>query len=223
MMLAYRPNPVATVRPATLADVPRLVEMNRAAYPELVADDVVWNAAQLREHLARFPAGQRLALLDGAVAGAISTFVVRRGRDPLAQHTWLDITDHGTFASHDSGGDTLYLADVYVDPAAWGKRVGTTLYGALFSLCGELGLKRVVAGGRLWGYHEHAGRMTPDQYVERVLRGELRDRVLDSQVRAGFEVKGILVGYLADPRSRDYATLLEWVRPAGEAAKPVTS
>jgi ribosomal protein S18 acetylase RimI-like enzyme len=213
-MLAYSANPTTLVRTAKQLDVPRLVAMNHAAYPELVAENVVWNAAQLHAHLARFPQGQVVAELGGAVMGAISTFIVPRKRDPLAQHTWLDITDDGTFASHDSEGDTLYLADIYVDPAAWRRRVGHTLYGALWGLCAALGLRRVVAGGRLWGYHEHAEAMTPQEYVERVVRGEIRDRVLGSQLKAGFEVRGILVGYLADPRSRDYATLLEWVRPA---------
>jgi GNAT superfamily N-acetyltransferase len=132
----------------------------------------------------------------------------------MAQHTWLDITDDGTFASHDRRGDTLYLADVYVDPAAWGKRVSEALYAAMRETCVALGLRRVVAGGRLWGYHEYADAMTPQEYVERVLRGEIRDRVLGSQLKAGFRVRGILVGYLRDPRSRDYATLLEWVSPA---------
>jgi GNAT superfamily N-acetyltransferase len=214
MMLAYHPRPGLSVRTATASDVPRLVEMNRAAYPELVADNVVWNASQLGEHLTRFPRGQVVACLDGAIMGAISTFVVPRSRDPLAQHTWLDITDDGTFTGHDPAGDTLYLADVYVDPAAWGKRVGHALYAALFGLCASMGLRRVVAGGRLWGYHEYASSLKPEEYVERVRKGELRDRVLNSQLRAGFEVRGILVGYLPDPRSRDFATLLEWVRPS---------
>jgi GNAT superfamily N-acetyltransferase len=200
------------VRPATAADVPRLAEMNRAAYPELVAANVVWNEAQLHAHLERFPEGQQVVVLDGVVSGAISTLVVPPSRNPMAQHTWLDITDDGTFASHDRRGDTLYLADVYVHPAAWGKRVGETLYAAMRDTCVALGLRRVVAGGRLWGYHEYAHAMTPEDYVERVLRGNIRDRVLGSQLKAGFAVRGILVGYLGDPRSRDYATLLEWVR-----------
>ncbi len=144
--------------------------------------------------------------------GAISTFIVARDRDPLAQHTWLDITDEGTFARHDPGGDTLYLADIYVDPSGWGKGVAQDLYGALRGLCGSLGLRRVVAGGRLWRYHEHAARLTPEEYVGRCLKGQLRDRVLGSQIKAGFVVRGILVEYLRDPRSCDYATLLEWVR-----------
>ena len=203
------------VRRATAADVPRLVEMNHAAYPELVEANVVWSAEQLHGHLARFPEGQLVAVLDGAIMGAISTFVVPPSRDPMAQHTWLDITDDGTFASHDRRGDTLYLADVYVDPTAWGKRVGETLYSAMRDTCRALGLRRVVAGGRLWGYHEYAGAMTAEEYVESVLRGDIRDRVLGSQLKAGFKVRGILVGYLRDPRSSDYATLLEWVNEAG--------
>jgi hypothetical protein len=212
MAAAYLQQSV-TIRPATAADVPRLVAMNHAAYPELVEENVVWNAAQIHAHLARFPEGQIVAELDGTPMGAISTFIVPPSRDPMAQHTWLDITDHGTFASHDRAGDTLYLADVYVDPAGWGKRVGETLYAALRDLCVSLGLRRVVAGGRLWGYHEYADRLSAEEYVASVLRGEIRDRVLGSQIKASFTVRGILVGYLRDPRSRDYATLLEWRSP----------
>jgi len=177
----------------------------------------VWNEAQLRAHLERFPEGQLVATLDGVPMGAISTFVVPPSRDPMAQHTWLDITDEGTFASHDRRGDTLYLADVYVDPAAWGKRVGEALYTALRDLCVSLGLRRIVAGGRLWGYHEYAGAMTAQEYVDAALRGDIRDRVLGSQLKAGFAVRGLLVGYLRDPRSLDYATLLEWVKPPAAA------
>jgi GNAT superfamily N-acetyltransferase len=205
--------PSLAVRPARAADIPRLVVMNHAAYPELVEANVVWNEAQLHAHLERFPEGQLVATLDGVPMGAISTFIVPPSRDPMAQHTWLDITDDGTFASHDPGGDTLYLADVYVDPAAWGKRVGEALYAALRDTCVSLGLRRVVAGGRLWGYHEYAGVMTAQEYVDGVLRGDIRDRVLGSQLKAGFAVRGLLVGYLRDPRSCDYATLLEWVTP----------
>src|SRR5580700_9550032 len=104
--------PTLAIRPARIDDVPRLVAMNHAAYPEVVEENVVWNDRQLRLHLGRFPEGQLVAELGGIPMGAISTFIVPRGRDPLAQHSWLDITDDGTFASHDADGDTLYLADI---------------------------------------------------------------------------------------------------------------
>src|SRR5258708_11831516 len=136
--------PVRTVRRATAADVPCLVAMNHAAYPELVEENVVWSAGQIHAHLAKFPEGQLVAELDGVPMGAISTFVVPPSRDPMAQHSWLDITDDGTFASHDRRGDTLYLADIYVDPRGQGKRVGVALYAAMRDLCVALDLRRAV-------------------------------------------------------------------------------
>jgi hypothetical protein len=77
-----------------------------------------------------------------------------------------------------------------------------------------MNLKRVVAGGRLWNYHEHASALSPAEYANRVRLGKLHDKVLSSQLRAGFELRGILPEYLTDPRSRNYATLLVWEPPA---------
>jgi len=214
-----------SIRRAEIADIPRLVELNHAAYTDLLQDEVVWTAPQLAAHLVVFPEGQLVAETEGRLAGAISTLILHRGIDPLAPHTWLGVTDGGYFTRHDGGGDTLYLADVYVEPQSWGRGVGRALYGALFDLCRHLRLRRVVAGGRLWGYADVADRMTAHEYVAEVLAGKLQDRVLASQVRAGFAVRGLLRDYLHDWRSRHWASLLEWTNPdyAANAAarKPV--
>lgn len=196
------------LRKATQDDVARLVEMNHAAYPDLVEENVVYDASMIRSHLAVFPAGQLVATRDGKVVGSVSTLIVR-GKHALARHTWTQITSDGRFTDHDPDGDTLYLADIYVAPEAWGTRVGPFLYDALKALCREQSLARMVAGGRMWGYSQFAG--TAQQYVAAVQRGEVEDRVLTSQLRAGFEVRGILPGYLHDARSRSFATLLEWI------------
>ena len=199
------------VRFATTRDVGRLVELNAAAYPDLVEDGVVFDAPQLMAQQSVFPDGQIVVEKDGVVVGAIATLIVSQ-RAALAAHSWSSITSFGTFASHDPLGDTLYLADVYVDPRVRG--LGPTLYDALFRLCERRRLARVVAGGRLWGYHEVAGSMSPAAYVDEVIRGQRKDRVLGSQLRAGFVVRGILEGYLEDWRSRSYATHLQWENPA---------
>jgi GNAT superfamily N-acetyltransferase len=201
------------IRHATLVDVPRLVELNGAAYPDLIQDGVVFGEDQLRAHIERFPAGQLVAEVDGRSAGAIATFIPPPNIDPLGRHTWLGITDGGFFTRHDAAGHTLYLADVYVDPAFWGQGVSKLLYAALLGVCRELRLERVVAGGRLWGFSEVADRMTAREYVELVITGRLRDRVLNSQLRAGFRVRGLLCDYLHDWRSRNWATLLELPNP----------
>ena len=196
------------VRPASIEDVPRLVRLNAEAYPDLVADGVVFDAAQLRAQHAIFSDGQLVVEVGGRVVGAIATLIVSSSA-ALAPHSWAEITSHGTFAAHDAkGGDALYLADIYVDPEARGRGIGAALYDALFRLCERRRLARVVAGGRLWGYHEGASSMSPARYVDEVVRGLRKDRVLTSQLRAGFTVRGILASYLDDWRSAGYATHL---------------
>jgi ribosomal protein S18 acetylase RimI-like enzyme len=201
------------VRRAEPTDVSGLVELNREAYPDLILDNVVYNEKQLRAHLERFPMGQLVAEKGGQLVGAISTLIPDRRIDPLAAHTWEGITDGGYFSRHDPNGRTLYLADIYVSPQFQGQRVGTALYLAVADLCRTLKLAHVVAGGRLWGYSEVADRMRAHDYVAEVVAGRIHDRVLSSQLRAGFVVRGLLAGYLHDWRSRHWATLLEWHNP----------
>jgi GNAT superfamily N-acetyltransferase len=175
----------------------------------LVEDGVVFDAAQLMAQQAVFAEGQIVVEDAGVVVGAIATLVVPSSA-ALAPHSWVEITSHGTFASHDPRGDALYLADIYVSPTAQNRGIGKTLYDALFRLCERRRLSRVVAGGRLWGYHEVQDQVSPAQYVDEVVRGVRRDQVLTSQLRAGFSVSGVLDGYLDDWRSGSFATHLVW-------------
>jgi len=160
-----------------------------------------------------FPEGQLVAEQDGVIVGGIATLVPPRNLDALAPHTWIGITDAGTFARHDPAGDTLYLADIYVRRDAWSRGVGRALYAALFALCRRLGLARVVGGGRLYDFIDAPPSIAPADYVAQVIRGERRDRVLCSQLRAGFTVRGLLPSYLHDGRSRHCATLIVWDNP----------
>lgn len=198
------------VRDEELAE---LSALNRAAYPDLVEDGVVFTVDQLRAHRERFPEGQIVAIVDGKLVGAITTFIPPKDFDPLSQHTWMGITDAGTFARHDPRGDTLYLADIYVAKVAWGTGVGPALYAELFALCRRLGLANVVGGGRMYSYVDAPADLAPKEYVAQVLRGERKDRVLNSQLRAGFRVRGLLQDYLHDWRSRHWATLIVWDNP----------
>ena len=201
------------IRSARRDELAALAALNRAAYPDLVEDGVVFTEPQLLAHLERFPEGQLVALRDGVLVGAITTFIPPRAFDPLQPHTWMGITDAGTFARHDPRGDTLYLADIYVDRAAWGAGIGKALYTALFALCRGLGLANVVGGGRLYDFVDAPAELGVAEYVAEVMRGARRDRVLLSQLRAGFRVRGLIPGYLHDWRSRHWATLIVWDNP----------
>lgn len=207
--------PTLRLRAAGPSDHASLVALNALAYPDLVEEGVVFDRAQIAAHHGIFPEGQIVATDGDTIVGAIATLIVPGAR-ALGQHTWNEATGRGTFATHDPRGDTLYLADIYADPARRG--VGPALYQALFDLCRRKTLARVVGGGRLWGYHEVADAMTPEAYVEEVEAGVRRDRVLGSQLRAGFSVRGILRPYLDDWRSAGAASLIVWDNPAATKA-----
>lgn len=209
-----------TVRQARFDDIPALIELNRASYPDMAKENIVWAKSHLESHFRIFPQGQQVAEHQGQLVGATASLIVNMGPDPLRPHTWAGITDSGYFTNHDPHGDTLYGADVYVHPKARGKSVGAALYKARRDLCRKLNLRRILAGGRLWNYTDHTSDYTPEEYIERVKAGQLKDLVLSFQLREGFEVRGLLRNYLRDRRSRNCASLIEWTNPDYVPRKP---
>lgn len=207
------------VREATRGDVPALIELNKAAYPVLAGENIVWGETHLLSHQRVFPHGQLVAEAGGKIVGAASTLIVDLGREPLRFHTWSGITDSGYFSNHDPLADTLYGADVYVHPDARGLGVGAALYEARRQLCRRLNKRRILAGGRLWNYDEQADKMTPEEYAQRVMAGELKDLVLSFQLREGFILRGVMPNYLRDAKSHNYASLIEWLNPDYKAPK----
>lgn len=203
----------ATVREAVPSDIPALIALNKKCFPKKAEKNVVWGASQLANHMRLFPEGQLVVVVDGEVAGAVSSLIVDLGRDPLRPHTYAGITDGGYFHNHDPHGDTLYGADVYVDPARHGLRLGAALYEGRRRVCQKLNLRRILAGGRLWSYREHAAECSPEEYVKRVETGEVYDKVLSFQLREGFQVRGILRNYILDEHSCNLATFIEWLNP----------
>lgn len=203
----------ATVRLAEIADIPALIALNRKCFPTMTEEPVVWHKAQLTNHIRLFPEGQIVIEMDDKPVGAVSSLIVNLGVDPYRAHTYSGITDGGYFHNHDPQGDTLYGADVYVDPDYRNVRLGHYLYEARRQLCRRLNLRRIAAGGRIQGYHHHEHRFTPEQYVAAVENGEIRDLVLSFQLREGFIVRGVLRNYVRDPLSRNCATFIEWLNP----------
>jgi predicted amidohydrolase len=55
--------------------------------------------------------------------------------------------------------------------------------------------------------------MTPEGYVERVKAGKLADPALNAHLKAGYTVKRLLLDFMPDASSLNYATLLEWKNP----------
>jgi len=173
-----------------------------------------WTEGQLGSHLRVFPEGQLVATRadTGELAGMAASLIVLWDDYGLGA-TWRDFTGGGMFTTHDPvRGRTLYGAEVMVHPAMQGQGVGKQLYEARRALARRLGLLRIRAGARLRDYQLHAARVSPEQYVAAVVRGELVDRTLSFQLGQGFQVIGVVSGYLAhDPESLGHAAVIEWV------------
>ena len=170
-----------------------------------------WSADEFAALLRKFPEGQICIEDNGEVVAAALAIIVDYSKFG-DKHTYAKITGHGKFDTHDPEGDTLYGVDVFVDPEYRSLRLGRRLYDARKELCESLNLRAMVAGGRIPGYAQYAGEMTPAKYVEMVRNKELVDPILTFQLSNEFYVRKIIRGYLPyDSESKAYATLLEWI------------
>lgn len=213
------------VRPTTPSDIDALLKLQAQVYPTIEP----WKRDQLAHQLEIFPQGQLVAVLNGRIVGCASSLVVLWD-EWAEEHTWKQITAAGTFNTHNPAGFTLYGAEVFVDPRLRGKRLGHALYEARRKLCKQLNLRRIIACGRLPGYHGFSQQMSVDLYAKKVLWGDLVDPVLSFQLREGFRYCGIMYDYLQeDLESGGHASLIVWINPdydptkstALQPAKPV--
>ncbi|NVO86482.1 bifunctional GNAT family N-acetyltransferase/carbon-nitrogen hydrolase family protein [Hymenobacter sp. P5252] len=170
-----------------------------------------WANDEYNALIKKFPEGQICIEDNGKIVAAALAIIVEYSKFG-DKHTYAKITGNGKFDTHDSDGDTLYGVDVFVDPEYRSLRLGRRLYDARKELCESLNLRAMVAGGRIPGYSNHSGDMTPAKYVEMVRNKELTDPILTFQLANDFYVRKIIRGYLPyDSESKAYATLLEWI------------
>lgn len=203
---------LAVIRPYTAADIPALIRLQEACFPPPYPQEQLWTREQLLSHIARFPEGALCAEVCGQIVASGTTLIVRLDPDHL-QHTWSEITGDGYLTPHNPQGDTLYGVDLCVHPDWRGFGIARLIYAARFDLVRRLGLRRFCAAGRMPGYHRYADRMTPEEYVAKVVAGELTDPTLTPQLRSGLRPVAVLHGYIPDAESRDCALLMEWRNP----------
>jgi len=193
-------------------DIPKVVELQKIAFPTMAAEGVYWKPDQLTAHLQVFPEGQFVAEYHGKIVGSCSSLIVKL-KSEYEEHTWKDACGDSFFKNHNPKGDSLYGADVSSHPEHRRLGVATKLYDARKELAIKLNLRRIIAGARLINYCENAKELSPLEYVHKVMRHEIKEPVLSFQIRNGFKFIKILPNYMKDPRSLNNATFIEWKNP----------
>ena len=202
-----------TVRNIQKQDIPKIIALQRESFSDMAMYGMIWPSAFLQNHLRVFPEGQLCVELDERKIIASASSLIISLKPSYREHTWHEITGYGMFNNHDPMGNTLYGADISTHPKFQGQGIGTMLYMARKKLVIKLNLKRMVVGGRLYNYYKQANKMTPREYAQKVIAGEMHDPVLSFQLKNGFRFVKVLPDYLYDRRSLNYASFLEWVNP----------
>lgn len=190
---------------------PALAQLQRIAFPETDLD-LLFSEADLCKHVEIFPEGTFVALDGDQPVGMGAGIFVDFDFDNY-QHTLYGIAGESGIAKHNPDGAYYYGTDISVNPNYRRQGIGQKLYDLRKEVTRQYNKKGIVAGGVLPGFKTHKEQMSVEEYVDKVVAGELYDSTLSFQLRNGFVVRGILRDYFHDERSGSVAALIFWENP----------
>lgn len=188
-----------------------LEQLQRDCFPTLAMGELM-REEHFLNHCRLFPAGNFVALASERVIGLGSGFLIDFDFEQ-AQHSFKEIIDGGFYSHHDPNGDWYYGGDISVHPDFRRRGVGSLLYQARKGIVQTLKRRGIVAGGLIPGFTDYKATMSPREYVDRVVAGEIHDSTLSFQLRRGFDLRGLLEDYIQDEASDNWATLIVWENP----------
>jgi ribosomal protein S18 acetylase RimI-like enzyme len=202
----------AVIRNYEEKDFAGLTLIQQESFPPPFPSELWWNEEQLTNHVTLFPEGALCIEVNGEMAGSMTGLLVDfNPKDP--DHSWEDITDSGYIRNHNPKGNTLYVVDISVRPAFRKLGLGKWLMQSMYEVVVQLGLERLLGGGRMPNYHIYAEHMTPEKYIEAVKKGDLKDPVITFLLRCGRTPVRVVANYLDDEESHNYGVLMEWKNP----------
>ncbi len=205
------PNTEIVIQNIREAHAKDLEQLQRDCFPTLAENELMLEAHFLN-HCQLFPEGNFVALINERIVGLGSGFLIDFDFED-SQHTFQEIIDEGYYSHHQTDGDWYYGGDISVHPDFRRRGVGSKLYEARKDIVKKLNRKGIVAGGLIPDYVNHKDTLTPREYVDQVITGDLIDSTLTFQLRRGFVVKGLLKDYIEDDASDNWATLIVWENP----------
>jgi GNAT superfamily N-acetyltransferase len=183
------------------------------AFPEADTEDLL-GPEDFGHYLRLFPEGVFVVIDDDAppgeeVVGVGAGIFVDFDFDNI-EHTIWEVAGEHQCSNHDPDGDWYYGTDITVLPSYRGHGIGRKLYDLRKDVVRRFGKLGIIAGGHLPGYAEVKDTMTAEEYVAEVVAGRRGDATLSFQLKNGFEVRGVIQNYFADPSIDNKASLIVW-------------
>ncbi len=193
-------------------DFDQLIRIQQESFPPPFPSELWWNKEQLHNHVTLFPEGALCVEIDNVLCGSITGLKINFDTEN-PNHTWEEITDNGYITNHLDTGNTLYIVDICVSPSFRAYGLGKWLMQSMYEVVVNQGLERLLGGGRISGYHLYSSELTADQYVNNVIKGELKDPVITFLLKCGRTPVHLVKNYLEDEESQNYGLLMEWKNP----------
>ena len=212
MQYSNIPDQDIVIKNVTFQDITKIIELQKESFPSMLEEGSVWREKHLQTHIEIFPEGQFCVEFRNKIIGSSSSLIVRLPSE-YDVHTFSQVSGNSLFTSHDPDGDSLYGADISIHPDFRRLGIATLLYKARKDLAIKYNLRRIIAGGRLINYCNYADRLSPEEYVQKVINEQISDPVFTFQLRNEFKFIKILPNYIKDSRSLNYATFIEWINP----------
>lgn len=199
---------IVNLEASMAADLERI---ELTCFPMANPNDLL-SAEDIRAYARTFPEGYFVAMVEGRPVGmGAGIYLDFDFANP--QHTIGEITGEHQCANHDPDGEWYYGTDMTVLPEYRGQGIGKMLYDVRKAFVLGAGKRGIIAGGALPGYYEHKKKMTIQEYVEKVVAGDMTDPTLSFQMSQGFEVRGLLENYIEDESDDGWAALIVWENP----------
>lgn len=188
-----------------------LEELELAVFSTIDPADL-YDAAELERLAEVFPEGNFVVLDEGRPIGMGLGILVEFDLDH-SDHSLADVTGEDGVSNHDISHPWYYGTDISVYREYRGRGIGRQLYELRKDCVRRLNKRGIVAGGVLPGYVDHIDHMSADEYINKVVAGELRDPTLSFQLSNGFVAHGALPGYVEDPTVGNNSVLIVWHNP----------
>lgn len=184
----------------------QLAELQRIVFPTLAPEER-FEARHYLRHIELFPDGQ-LCVVDGTrVVGMTSTIRSSFDFDHPA-HTFADMIQGGWLTSHDPHGPWLYGADIGTHPDYRGRGIARALYAVRHEVVRRLGLAGQLTVGMPSGYGAVKHATTIETYYAELRAGTRTDPTISVQLHLGFEMRGLIPGYINDAVCDRYGIVL---------------